>query len=114
MNIYSIKNEKLGFFNRPVYCESDPEALSYIQNVLMSDADRALLHMKDDLSLYFIGTINFVSGVIKTPRKPILVSGLSDIFASIPEDKIPRSESFFREKIKNLEERIGVLCAEGK
>lgn len=97
MKIYSIKNEKLGFFNRPIYCESDPEALSYIQNVLMSDADRALSGLKDDLALYCLGDIDFTTGYIYPfafttsdgdEFKPLLICSLKDIFDSIPEDKL--------------------------
>ncbi len=97
MKIYSIKNEKLGFFNRPIYCESDAEALSYIQNVLMSDADRALSGLKDVLSLYKLGDIDFTTGYINSYAftthdgeefKPVLVCSLKEIFDSIPEDKI--------------------------
>lgn len=98
MKIFSIKNEKLGFFNRPIYCESEAEALSYIQNVLMSDADRALLNLKDDLALYYLGDIDFTNGSI-IPMCMADVSGglvgdvvcvcsLREIFDTIPEDKL--------------------------
>ena len=100
MKIYSIKNEKLGFFNRPIYCESDAEALSYIQNVLMSDADRALSGLKDDLALYFLGEIDFTTGYIYPSSfknsdgeefEPVLVCSLRDIFDTIPEDRLKPS-----------------------
>lgn len=90
MRIYGIKNEKIGFFNRPIYVESAEEALSYIQNILMSDAERALQGLRDDLALYYQGDIDFTTGVI-TPAEggPRMVCGLSDIFNSIPKDRIP-------------------------
>lgn len=103
MNIYSIKNEKLGFFNRPIYCESEQEALSYIQNILMSDADRALSGLKGDLALYRLGSIDFTSGVIMPTLKksdsldesnlvenyePWFICSLEEIFDSIPKERL--------------------------
>lgn len=100
MKIFSIKNEKLGFFNRPIYCESEAEALSYIQNILMSDSDRALSNLKDDLSLYFLGSIDFTTGKIycgnvlfaekldDVSDDPVKVCSLREIFDTIPEDKL--------------------------
>lgn len=89
-------------FNRPIYVESAEEALSYVQNILMSDADRALLGLKNDLSLYLLGEIDFVKGKIDSCKKPLLVCSLSDIFATIPEDKIPRNEKYFMEQLDKL------------
>lgn len=126
MNIYSIKNEKLGFFNRPIYCESDAEALSYIQNVLMSDADRALTGLKDDLALYFLGSIDFTTGVIYSGNvlmseklddlsdTPIKVCSLRDIFDTIPEDKLKPALTrddlvSLNAYVKKLEDRIEEL-----
>lgn len=88
MNIYSIKNEKTGFFNRPIYCESENEALTYIQNVLMSDSDRALSSLKGYLALYYLGYIDFVSGIIDTENNPSKICDLEDIFNTIPADKL--------------------------
>lgn len=109
MNIYQIKNEKLGFFNRPIYVESFNEALSYIQNILMSDADRALIGLKDDLALYWNGTIDFVSGVIDAPKKPKKITDLSEIFASIPEDKVPQTANSLHAMIDELAKRVKAL-----
>jgi hypothetical protein len=99
MNIYSIKNEKLGFFNRPIYCESYQEALTYIQNILASDADRALKGLRGDLSLYLLGSIDFTSGEISPSYEfiddgvtkiyqPLCICTLDEIFDSIPDDQI--------------------------
>ncbi len=105
MKIYSIKNVKLGFFNRPIYAENDAEVLSYIQNVLMSDADRALMSLKDDLSLFYIGDFDSKTGSItccmtETDKfvtfDPVFVCSLRDIFDTIPADKIPRTEKELR------------------
>lgn len=113
-NIFSIKNEKLSFFNRPIYCESLNEALSYVQNILMSDADRALVGLKDDLAIYWLGEIDFVTGKISS-SKPKKLADLHQIFETIPEDKIPRTErqlleliNVLGEKVKALEEKEGV------
>ncbi len=115
MKIYSIKNEKLNFFNRPIYCENDAEALSYIQNVLMSDADRALLGLKNDLALYFIGDFNSSSGIIQSAfdfvgEDVIKVADLIDIFETIPNDKIPRTERAIKSVTDNLQVQIDKLC----
>lgn len=129
MNIYSIKNEKLGFFNRPIYCESDAEALSYIQNVLMSDADRALSGLKNDLALYFLGSIDFTLGKIQPAfhedldaenfkdylvYEPLFVCSLEEIFNTIPEDKLKPEltrDDLARayDKIKSLESTVSDL-----
>lgn len=112
MKIFSIKNEKLSFFNRPIYVESAEEALSYIQNVLMSDADRALLGLKDDLSLVYLGDIDFVTGKIDACKKPVTITPLADIFATIPEDKIPRNEKFIMQELESLKAKLSELLTE--
>lgn len=109
MNIYSIKNEKLGFFNRPIYCESEQEALSYIQNVLMSDADRALRNLRNDLALYFLGNINFVDGSIVQLNGPEFVTTLTDIFDTIPADSIHDYVSDYDRKFKAAADELDNL-----
>lgn len=129
MNIYSIKNDKLGFFNRPIYCESEAEALSYIQNVLMSDADRALSNLKSDLALYFLGSIDFKTGIISPSLAlidsfdesfpldnyaPVRVCSLEEIFNTIPEDmlkpKVTRDDmARAYDKINSLESTVSEL-----
>lgn len=109
MKIFSIKNEGLNWFNRPIYCESANEALSYCQNILMSDADRALIGLKNELFLYCLGDIDFVTGKIDPLKKPQLVSSLVDIFNSVPTDKIPRTETQLKAKIEALEDRINTI-----
>lgn len=109
MKIYSIKNEKIGFFNRPIYCESPNEALTYVQNVLSSDADRALLHLKDDLALYELGSIDFTTGIIDSYEEPLIVCTLHDIFATIPTDVIPRNEKQIISLFEDLRSRVDTL-----
>lgn len=109
MHIYSIKNEKLNFFNRPIYVESFNEALSYIQNILMSDADRALIGLKGDLALYHLGRIDFTTGVINALKHPKKVCDLQDIFNSIPEDKVPQTASVLHRMIDELAARVADL-----
>lgn len=115
MNIYSIKNEKLGFFNRPIYCESSSEALSYIQNILMSDSDRALKGLRGDLALYHLGNIDFETGIIYSSlenarMEPIFICSLDDIFDSIPEEKVPRP--IHKDDLERLYKRISELTSE--
>lgn len=119
MLIFSIKNEKLGFFNRPIYCESSQEALSYIQNVLMSDSDRALLNLKDDLALYQLGTIDFTTGFIfptldgdEDPSgcevyEPMFICTLAHIFDTIPEDKL--KPALTRDDISAVVDKVSEL-----
>lgn len=109
MKIFSIKNEKLSFFNRPIYVESSNEALSYVQNILMSDGDRALIGLKDDLALYEIGEIDFTDGSIRGLKKPVKCADLASMFESIPEDKIPRTEREIDKALKWLDERVKTL-----
>lgn len=124
MKIFSIKNEQIGFFNRPIYCESEAEALSYIQNVLMSDADRALLGLKDQLALYYLGDIDFTTGLITPPmtvssdpsefgttysKLPVFVCGLLEIFNMIPEDRVPQTAKQLSKRIDNLVEHLDAI-----
>lgn len=106
MKIYAIKNEKLNFFNRPVYVESSNEALSYIQNILMSDADRVLIGLRSDLALYEIGEIDFVSGFIRGLKKPEKICTLESVFDSIPDDKVPQNERAITEQLIKLTKEI--------
>lgn len=115
MLIFSIKNEKLGFFNRPIYCESSNEALTYVQNVLMSDADRALRGLKGELALYALGEIDFVTGKISVcKREPCKICDLEGIFDSIPEEKVPRDSQALLRKIEELSSRIKSIEEGGK
>lgn len=109
MKIFSIKNEGISFFNRPIYCESEAEALSYIQNVLMSDADRALLGLKDQLALYCLGEIDFTTGVISANDAPVIVCSLLDIFNSIPEDRVPQTAKKLGQRIDNVVEHLDAI-----
>lgn len=109
MQIYSIKNEKLNFFNRPVYVETPNEAINYIQNILMSDADRALHGLKDDLALYYLGDIDFVEGKIDPLKKPKLICNLNVIFETIPDDRIPQTANQLREMIEKVCSEVNIL-----
>lgn len=113
MNIYSLKNEKLNYFNRPMFFESSNECLSYMQNVLMTDADRALIGLRDDLALYCLGTIDFTSGVIESKKNfPCKICDVKSIFDSIPEDRVPRTASQLQANIEALNNKIDSLRKE--
>lgn len=114
MKVFSIKNEKLGFFNRPIYCESSNEAMTYLQNVLMSDADRVMVGLKNDLALYEIGEIDFVNGIMRGYRKPEKIADLAKIFESVPEDVIPRTETQLRKMIDDLRAEVNSLKGVGQ
>lgn len=110
MYIFSIKNDKLDFFNRPIFAESSNEACSYIQNVLMSDADRALSGLKDDLSLYLLGEINFTTGDIFSYFNTEYfekICSLREIFDTIPADKL--KPALTRDDIVSVHEKISEL-----
>lgn len=106
MKIFSVKNENLSFFNRPIYVESVEEALSYIQNILSSDADRALLHLKNELSLVYLGDIDFTTGKITPCEDLTLCWSLADIFDSVPSDRIPQNALELQKEINSLREQI--------
>lgn len=114
MKIFSIKNESLEFFNRPIYVESENEALTYIQNILMSDADRALSGLKNDLALYELGEIDFVTGKIVPLDEPVRICGLVDIFNTIPEDRIPQTANALKEMILKLKDELAKVSEEVK
>ena len=107
--ILSIKNEKLSFFNRPIYVSSVNEALSYVQNILMSDSDRALRGLKSDLALYFIGEIDWTTGVISSVNDPEFVCSLEEIFDNIPSDKVLCIDSEIQRKFDALSDEISNL-----
>ena len=115
MLIFSIKNEKLGFFNRPIYCESSNEALTYVQNVLMSDADRALRGLKGELALYVLGEIDFTTGKILADKRGVRkICDLEEIFDSIPEEKVPRDSQALMRMIQELSSRVKSIEEGGK
>lgn len=109
MNIYSVKNEKLEFFNAPMFFETSNGAMSHMQKILMADADRALFGLKDDLALYFLGTVDFVSGKIDTPKKPIKIADLRDLFETIPQDRVPRTAEKLQAEIDSLNDKLANL-----
>lgn len=106
MNIYSIKNEKLEFFNAPMYFDSVNGCKNHMQNILMSDADRALQGLKDDLALYWLGTVDFVTGRIEGFKNPRKVCDLRELFDTIPKDSVPRTANQLRDMIKDLKRQL--------
>lgn len=114
MKIFSIKNVKLEFFNRPIFCESANEALTYCQNILMSDADRALIGLKDDLALYELGDMDFVTGQIRGYKNPERCCGLREVFDSIPEEKVPQTSLQLQKQIDQIKVSLSSLITERK
>lgn len=103
MKIYTIRNNVLNYSNRPFYFESDEEAKQYVLNVLCSDADRALSNLRECLDLYCIGEIDFSAGII-TNTCSDFICPLSDIWAYVPQDKVPRDSVELRKEIIELKE----------
>lgn len=85
MKIYSIKNESTGFFNRPMFVESEAEVVSLIQNNIASDPSKALLNLAESMSLYYCGEIDFETFIILQPKKGkmIKVGSISDFIKDI-------------------------------
>ena len=118
--IYCIKNTKTGFCNRPIYVNSQEEALNVIQNILIADTDKALFGLKNDLVLLSLGDYDDVNGVIiphidenKMPCH-IEVCTLESIFDSIPKEflkpAVTREEiSALVEKVRNLSDELTSL-----
>lgn len=107
MIIFSIYNKKIEFHNRPIYCESSNEAISYVTNVIMNDFERSLFAQKDDLELVALGEIDFVTGVIQPYALPEKIIDLATIFDAIPQERIKafvtRDEfDAFRKEFKNV------------
>lgn len=129
MKIYQIVNNEINFWNRPFFAENDSEAISYIQNILMSDADRALIGLRDHLSLYCTGEYNsmpdqyaaeydFAPSIIGCD--PVHICRLDFIFDSIPADRVPRTAvqlkksiddqaDLFKKSVNLLSEKIDTL-----
>ena len=105
MKIYTIRNTELNYSNRPFYFESDEEAKQYVLNVLCSDSDRALSNLRECLRLDCIGTIDFTLGCI-TDTDCYSVCMLSEIWAFVPAERVPRDSLKLNEDIKALHERI--------
>lgn len=119
MLVYSIKNTVTGFFNRPIYVNSQQEALNLIQNILITDKDKALFGLKDKLELYFIGRWDDVNGIFFPHVEPkddvivesnMFVCSLKDIFDSIPEEFL--QPELTRDDIKACVEKIQYLSSE--
>lgn len=85
MKIYSIKNESTGFFNRPMFVESEAEVISLIQNNIASDPFKALFNLAESMTLYYCGEIDFETFVILQPKKGsmIKVACISDLIKNI-------------------------------
>lgn len=84
MKVFAIKNTKLNYFNRPIFAEYEAEALSYIQNVLASDSDRALRSLADDTMLVEIGEYNSSTGVLLPNRVYLenIILNVAELLAS--------------------------------
>lgn len=91
MKVFAIKNTKLNYFNRPIYAENEAEALSYIQNVLASDSDRALRNLADDTILVEIGEYNSSTGML-LPCRELLVAILDNFHEDCVKGDIPFHE----------------------
>lgn len=132
MKIYQIVNNEINFWNRPFFAENDSEAISYIQNILMSDADRALIGLRDQLSLYCTGEYismpdkNYDDDIDLSYRPsiigcdPVHICRLDFIFDSIPADRVPRTAvqlkksiddqaDLFKKSVNLLSEKIDTL-----
>lgn len=105
MKIYTIRNTELNYSNRPFYFESDEEAKQYVLNVLCSDSDRALSNLRDVLRLDCIGSIDFTSGCI-TDTSVYSVCMLSEIWAFVPSERVPRDSLKLNSDIKELSEKL--------
>ena len=114
--IYCIKNTKTGFCNRPIYVNSEEEALNVIQNILIADTDKALFGLKKDLVLLYLGLYDDVKGVI-IPHldkdgfsSNVEVCTLEAIFDSIPKELVKPAVT--RDEISALVDKVRLLTTE--
>lgn len=114
--IYCIKNTKTGFCNRPIYVNSEQEALNVIQNILIADTDKALFGLKKELELIYLGEYDDVNGVIypcvdgEGNSSNYVVCSLEFIFDSIPKEFIKPAVT--RDEISALVEKVRTLSDE--
>ena len=114
--IYVIRNTRTGFCNRPIYVNSQQEALSVIQNVLVTDVDKALVGLKNELELLYLGEYDDVNGLVIPYRDDcgevsnLFICTLEDIFNSIPKEMIKPAVT--RDEIKALVDKVHHLDEE--
>lgn len=97
MKIYSLKNELTNYFNRPMFFESDEEAISTIQNNIASDHTKALFNLAENMSLYYCGDIDFVTFKVIQPKKPIFIKNVLSIC-----DGIKFKEVIYKDECEKL------------
>lgn len=106
MIIFSIKNNVTGYFNPPFFCESYEEAKNKVQATLVCDTDNYLVSLRNDMSLYDIGFIDFSNGRI-IGIEPVCICHLNEIYDSIPADRF--KPSITREDYERLVSYVKAL-----
>lgn len=91
MNIYAIKDTKVGRFYPPFYADSDEAAILQIKENLLSPSGIQLLRLKDQLEIYLLGRIDFNSGYI-IPTDALDVYKSTSILPEDIEDDLPFEE----------------------
>lgn len=121
--VFCIRNKVTGYCNRPMYCTSVEECKNIIQNVLVTDKDKALFGLRDKLELLYVGEWDDVNGLLlpffddKGKSSNAIVCTIEDIFDSIPEEflkpALTRDDIIACvEKIKDLKSCVNELSSD--
>lgn len=103
MFIYSIKNEKISYFNKPIFAVSDEEALNILRSTIASDYTGGLLALCSELSFYCNGTVDFTTGHYSSFKKPRFICSV-DKFMEDVVDTILRSNFEYQNSLENSSE----------
>ncbi len=76
MNVYSIKDNDVGSFNKPFY---EPNDVAANRAVIMSLDNTMLKEFPASFALYFLGEFDEAHGRIKTQGEPRLVASISTL-----------------------------------
>lgn len=125
MNIYALKDTNTGRFYPPFYADSHNGAFAQIKENLLSPAGVQLVRLKDSLDIYFLGSIDFNTGIIMpclrscdssqsdydyNSYEPKLVFTLSDVVSQIPEKVL--SPELTHEDLKRVYAEIKELSTQ--
>lgn len=85
MKIYQIKNETIGYFNKPIFAENDAEALNVLRSTVAGDYTGGLLTLSSELGFYYTGEVDFTIGHFRSPKHPRLLCNVGEFMAEIAD-----------------------------
>lgn len=81
MNMYSIYDTATAAYMRPIFCQSDGQALRLFTDVATA-ADHEIGKHPEDYSLVRLGSWNDATGIVAPEEKETLITGLEAVAAS--------------------------------